>query len=52
MANYSHARIAYDQALGKTLEVNHVSMDEAIKGRVSASPSPIPANPPRPGVSQ
>jgi outer membrane protein len=51
MANYSHARIAYDQALGKTLDVNHVSMDEAIKGRVTAPPSPIPANPPQPGVN-
>jgi len=39
MANYSHARIAFDQALGRTLEVNHVSMDEAISGRVGAAPS-------------
>ncbi|HWE49527.1 MAG TPA: TolC family protein [Bryobacteraceae bacterium] len=51
MANYSHARIAYDQALGKTLEVNHVSMDEAIQGKVSTPPSPIPANPPQPGAN-
>jgi outer membrane protein len=51
MANYSHARIAYDQALGKTLDVNHISLDEAVKGRVSAPPSPIPANPPQPGVN-
>ena len=36
MANYSHARIALDQALGRTLEVNHISMDEAISGRSSA----------------
>jgi outer membrane protein len=42
MANYSHARIAYDQALGRTLEVNHISLDEAISGRVQAAPSPIP----------
>ena len=39
MANYSHARIAFDQALGRTLEVNHISMDEAISGRVSAMSS-------------
>jgi outer membrane protein TolC len=39
MANYSHARIAFDQALGRTLDVNHVSMDEAISGRVGAAPS-------------
>ena len=35
MANYSHAQIAFDEALGRTLEVNHVSMDEAISGRVN-----------------
>lgn len=43
MANYSHARIALDQALGDTLEVNHVSLDEALTGRVSAAPSQLPA---------
>jgi outer membrane protein len=42
MANYSHASIALDQALGRTLEVNHVSMDEAISGRSSAVPSVPP----------
>jgi outer membrane protein len=42
MANYSHARIALDQALGQTLEVNHVSMSEAISGRSSAAPSVPP----------
>jgi outer membrane protein len=41
MANYSHARIAFDQALGRTLEVNHISMAEAVSGRVIA-PSAIP----------
>ncbi len=41
MANYSHARIAFDQALGRTLEVNHISMAEAMVGRVAA-PSVIP----------
>jgi outer membrane protein TolC len=43
MANYTHARIALDQALGTTLEVNHISMDEAIAGRVQSPPSAIPA---------
>ena len=43
MANYSHARIALDQALGRTLEVNHISMDEAVAGRVRAAPSGVPA---------
>ena len=36
MANYTHARIAFNQALGDTLEVNHVSMDEALAGRAVA----------------
>jgi outer membrane protein len=35
MANYSHARIALDQALGATLEVNQISLDEAMSGQVS-----------------
>jgi outer membrane protein TolC len=43
MANYTHARIALDQALGTTLEVNHISMDEAIAGRVQSPPSAVPA---------
>lgn len=42
MANYSHARIAFDQAMGRTLEVNHISMAEAESGRVN-TPSSIPA---------
>jgi len=43
MANYSHARIALDQALGDTLEINHISLDEALSGHVAAAPSPVPA---------
>jgi outer membrane protein len=39
MANYTHAHIALDQALGRTLEVNHISMAEALSGRVSAAPT-------------
>ena len=42
MANYSHARIALDQALGRTLDVNHISMDEAISGHVRAAASVAP----------
>jgi len=45
MANYTHAKIAFDQALGTTLEVNNISLDEAKSGRVSR-PSGIPANVP------
>ncbi len=35
MANYTHARIAFDFAVGQLLEVNHVSMDEAVAGHVA-----------------
>ena len=46
MANYTHARIALDQALGTTLEVNHVSVSEALQGQVS-QPSVLPAELPK-----
>jgi outer membrane protein TolC len=34
MANYTHAKIFFDSAMGRTLEVNHISMQEALDGRV------------------
>lgn len=37
MANYSHARIAMEQAIGATLDVNHISLAEAMIGKVSAA---------------
>ena len=43
MANYTHARIALEQALGSTLDVNHISLDEALEGRLTR-PSVLPAN--------
>ena len=43
MANYTHARISLDQALGTTLDVNHISLDEALQGRL-ARESVLPAN--------
>jgi outer membrane protein TolC len=43
LANYTHARIALDQALGRTLEVNDISIDEARTGQVSRE-SRLPAN--------
>ncbi len=46
LANYTHARIALDQAIGATLDVNHILLDEATSGRVSAPPSPLPPAPP------
>lgn len=47
LANYTHARIALDQALGTTLDVNHVSFDEAKTGRVGRK-SVLPASLPNP----
>ena len=43
LANYTHARIAFDLALGRTLEVNEISIDEARSGRVARA-SVLPAN--------
>jgi outer membrane protein len=47
LANYSHAEIALDQALGRTLDVNHISIDEAMSGHVNR-PSALPTNLPPP----
>ena len=49
MANYTHARVAFDQALGRTLDVNHVSITEALGGRVSKE-STLPQNLPAGGA--
>lgn len=35
MANYTHAKIAFDQSVGQTLETNNISMEEATAGRVA-----------------
>jgi outer membrane protein len=40
IANYTHARIAFDQALGATLEVNNVTVEEALAGRMNSGPKP------------
>jgi outer membrane protein len=45
MANYTHARIALDQAVGITLEQNDIGMAEAVSGQVerhSALPATLP----------
>jgi outer membrane protein len=47
MANYTHARIAFDQAIGQTLDLNNISIDEARNGEV-ARKSVIPENVPGP----
>jgi outer membrane protein len=51
IANYTHAKIAFDQALGRTLEVNHVSIEEATAGRVDRQ-SMVPAEAPKAEVRQ
>ncbi len=43
LANYSHARIAFDQAMGTTLDVNQISIDQALSGTVTRK-SVLPAN--------
>jgi outer membrane protein TolC len=48
MANYTHAKIAFDEAVGQTLETNHISIEEARLGRVarrSSIPDVVPNNP-------
>jgi outer membrane protein len=42
LANYSRARVALDQVLGTTLETNHVSIEESLKGKLSVE-SKLPA---------
>ena len=49
LANYTHARISLDQALGTTLEANHITIEEALKGKVGRD-SALPANLPAGGA--
>jgi outer membrane protein TolC len=45
MANYTHAKIAFDEAVGQTLDVNGISMEEAASGHVarqSTMPDQLP----------
>jgi outer membrane protein TolC len=39
MANYTHAKIAFDESVGQTLDVNGISMAEASSGRVARQSS-------------
>jgi outer membrane protein TolC len=41
--SYIRARTNLDAVLGTTLQVNHVSIEEARRGAVSRPPDPIPA---------
>ena len=47
MAAYTHAKIAFDQSLGQTLDVNHIKWEEALSGRVERE-SFLPATLPGP----
>jgi outer membrane protein TolC len=51
MANYTHSRIAFDEAMGQTLAVNRISMDEAAAGQVARQSSVPPAVPPGSGAT-
>jgi outer membrane protein len=45
---YSNARVALDQTLGVTLEQNHVTLEDAVRGRVSrrsSLPETLPTQP-------
>jgi len=42
LSSYVHARTALQQVTGETLEANHVSVDDALKGRIEGE-SKIPA---------
>ena len=51
LANFSHAQIAFDEALGTTLDVNNISIEEAMAGKVN-HPSVLPAKLPEPQPEQ
>ncbi|MFL6464087.1 MAG: TolC family protein [Bryobacteraceae bacterium] len=51
LANFSHAQISFDQAMGTTLEVNNISITEALSGHVGR-PSVLPAKLPEPQPEQ
>ena len=40
LSSYSRSRVSLDQTLGETLEVNHVSIDEAVAGKVARESKP------------
>jgi outer membrane protein TolC len=45
-ANYMHSKIAFEEAVGRTLEVNGISKEEASSGRVARQsylPDALPA---------
>lgn len=51
LANFSHAQISFDQAMGATLDVNGISVDEALSGKVKRASS-LPERLPEPQPEQ
>ena len=46
MANYMHARIAFDEALGSTIEKYNITFEEAMGLNTRpANPNPVPRAP-------
>jgi outer membrane protein TolC len=43
LTGYNRSRVALDRATGQILDVHNVSIDEAMKGRVSRPPDALPA---------
>jgi outer membrane protein TolC len=41
-SSYEAARNEFERVLGRTLQANNVSIDEAYAGQVSKAPDPIP----------
>lgn len=41
MANFTHQRISLELALGTTLEEHHITMQEAVQGKVMAAPKGV-----------
>jgi outer membrane protein TolC len=41
-STYAKARVQLDMTTGQTLETNSIVVDEAVRGRVSRPPSPLP----------
>jgi outer membrane protein TolC len=50
MANYTHAKIAFNEAVGQTLETNGISIEEAASGKVERQ-SALPVSLPGPANS-
>ncbi len=45
MADFERARVDFDRALGRTMERNHITLDDAKAGMVTATSAPPPQQP-------